>query len=179
MQKKQICTSRTFATEIEDLAQLKSAMINFLSRCAQKLRYQKSNCGEMKLFISTNRFKDSEIKNNRMILVKFNTATDSTLEMAQSLDIALKSIFEIGVKYKKAGVILSDLVPNNSIQLNIFDDTNYTKHSNLMDVVDKINLKQGKNILILASENPKAIGMGRQRISPCYTTQWDKLLKVK
>ena len=177
--KKQICTSRTFAKEINDFEELKSALVNFLSRSAQKMRQQKCSCGEMKIFIATNRFKDSDTSYNKVALVKFNTATDSTLQMVNSLENALRSIFDSGVMYKKAGVILSDIIDSNSVQLNFFDDVNYAKHTNLMNIVDKINSTQGKNIIILASENSKAVGMGRSKLSPCYTTNWNELLKVK
>ena len=36
----------------------------------------------------------------------------------------LKSIYKEGYIYKKAGVIVGNLIPNNQIQLNLFDNLN-------------------------------------------------------
>ncbi len=177
--KKQICTSRTFAKEINDYEELKGALMNFLSRCAQKLRVQNSTCCQMRIFMTTNRFKEDTSYKSSSAIARFDTSTDSTLQMAKALDILLNSIYDKGVMYKRAGVILEDILPANCVQLNIFDNVNYSKHSKLMEVIDKINSEQGKNILILAAENSGAISMGRSKLSPCYTTSWDDLLTVK
>lgn len=177
--KKQICTSRTFSKELEDYEEIKGALVTFLSRCANKLRQQKSTCSVMRIFLSSNRFKDTEGLNNRMALIKFDTSTDSTLEMVKGLVVAFNRIYQKNIQYKRAGVILSDIVPSASVQLNLFDNVDHSKHSKLMDVIDEINFKQCKNILILASEDSNAISIGRSRLSPCYTTKWDDIIIVK
>ena len=54
-----------------------------------------------------------------------------------------KRIFKKNINYKKAGVILTDLTPSNSKQLNLFQNTGNT-HGDLMKTIDKIHLRFGE-----------------------------------
>ena len=57
---------------------------------------------------------------------------------------ALKDIYRPGYAYKRAGVILTGIVPSNAIQGNLFDSKDRAKETLLMEVVDEINRKGEK-----------------------------------
>ena len=54
-------------------------------------------------------------------------------------------MFQDKIDYKKAGVIVTSLVPNNSYQLGIFENEDY-RHKPLMKTMDYINSKYGEKI---------------------------------
>ena len=53
-----------------------------------------------------------------------------------------EALFEPGLKYLKAGVILGELVPDDSIQGNLFIEKAHNQYRYLMDVIDNINFSQ-------------------------------------
>lgn len=75
-----------------------------------------------------------------------------TLPMASQctpvlLKVALtgtKWVYQEGVRFKKAGVVMMGLVPDTLVQGNLFDDDASRERSRrLMQVVDKINGRMG------------------------------------
>jgi len=82
--------------------------------------------------------------------------------------------------YKKSGIILNDLIPEEIDQLSFFDTAN-PKHLTLSKVMDEINSKYGRNTIVIASSGlgKKDWKMSRKLISPKYTTQWDELPEIK
>lgn len=177
--KQQICTSRSFAKELTDYEDLHASITAFTSISAEKLRKQQSACGQILVFIYTNRFRDDMPQAYESKVIRFETPTDSTLELADYATQALQAIYKKGLGYKKAGVILGEIQPKSLLQKNLFDTTDREKHTRLMAVVDTINQSEGRNTLILAAQGFDALKMNRNHLSPSYTTSWDDILKVK
>lgn len=65
---------------------------------------------------------------------------------------ALRFVFckEGGYHYKKAGVIVWNIVPNFAIQTNLFDTIDREKQSRLAAAIDAINRKNGHNTIKVA-----------------------------
>jgi DNA polymerase V len=95
---------------------------------------------------------------------------------------ALKHIFKEGYEYKKAGVIVTGIVPCNAFQQNLFDQVDRAKQQTLMDVFDSINEKLGKDPVKLAIQNFPCANTAwltqRSKLSSCYTTRWADILKA-
>jgi DNA polymerase V len=90
------------------------------------------------------------------------------------------SIYQPGKSYKKAGVILSGLVPDASIQSNLFEPTSKSVGRFLMEMVDNINFSMRDDVVKFASSGIKRNWKMRQEFhSPRYTTRWDELYQVK
>lgn len=175
--KKQICVSRSFhevKTEYEDL---RTTVALFTSMTAEKLRRQNSVCGEVTVFVTTNRFGMDYYSDST--LIKFETPTDSTIELIKYAADGLKKIYRKELKYKKAGIILSAISPKNSVQKSFFDTIDKEKHNKLMTVIDGLNRVQGRGTLVVASQGFEGIKMNRQYLSQRYTTDWNELIKVK
>ena len=82
-------------------------------------------------------------------------------------------------QYKKAGVMVSAITPDNQAQLNLFSEES-PKHKSLMQVMDKLNNYYGDHKLVLGSQDlSKKWKMKQERLSPCYTTKLTDILKVK
>jgi DNA polymerase V len=89
-------------------------------------------------------------------------------------------LYETGTMYKKAGVMLSGIVPDNSIQGNIFLPENKNCERKLMDMIDNVNFSQRDDVLKFAASGTTRDWKMRQELrSPRYTTRWNELFEVR
>jgi DNA polymerase V len=98
--------------------------------------------------------------------------------MIKAANKALQEIFQRGCGYKKAGVIATGIIPKDSIQANIFDTTDHSRHSKIMQAIDKINSSIGNDTVIIASQKFSEVKMRHEHRSPRYTTSWDDIPTV-
>ena len=177
--KKQIATTRTFDRDIDDYEELHHRIAQYVASCAEKLRRQRSLCGEINVFLLTNRHKEylPQHYENRMEIL--SVPTDSTLELTSHAVRLLRRIFRPGFAYKRAGVILSDLRSKGGIQTDLFDATDRNKHDRLMEAVDALNDRFGRHRLVTAAEGFEPFKMNRNHLSQRYTTDWQQIIKAK
>lgn len=176
--KKSITVSRSFTHEITDFETLSTALASFVSSAIDKLRSQKSATGQVTIYIQTGRFSKGTFYNESRVH-KFDVATDAFTEVIAVATNMLKSIWRSGVGYKKVGVLLTDIIPKSSVRGGFFDQTDRFKQSSLMDVVDTINSRYGKNTIISARRGFDLLPVVGKNQSPSYTTLWSDILTVK
>ena len=93
---------------------------------------------------------------------------------------ALDEIYKNGFIYHKIGVILTDLTPKKTQQLDFFTIDKNEKTDKLMKALDDINSLMGKGTLRYGSEGSKKDDwFKRNRCTPAYTTRWKELPIVK
>ncbi len=178
--KKQIISSRSFSHPVFQLSDLKEAVASYVSTAAEKLREQDSICAYIQVFVHTNRFKNTTQYYNSAS-VKIPVPTSSTVELIKTAHRALETIFKKGIEYKKAGVILNDIMDREDFRFALFDDKEaYVRNESLMKVMDQINNSFGSNVLRSAScgGTKSHWKMRSQMRSSCYTTRWSDLLKI-
>ena len=145
---KSIMYSRTFAHMTDSQATLFKELSNYATSATRRLREQGSICGAVTVFLATNRHRTDLAQYNIDDTIKLTTATDDTRLIIEAVRILLERIFKPQHHYKQAGVILSQLQSNGSVQLDLFapevaDDTSRQKR--LMRAIDTINERFGKN----------------------------------
>lgn len=176
--KKMIATTRSFEkmhTKIEDISERVST---FTTSCAEKLRRQNSHCNMIMVFVHTNYFRKDQPQYSRNIIIKTDFPTNSTIELNHYAQIGLKAIFREGYHYKKAGVIVMGLTPNNETQLSLFNTSN-PKHQPLMSVIDKMNKSYGKNKVKFATQSlGRQWKMKQEKLSKCYTTKINDVINI-
>lgn len=178
--KKQICTSRAFGQTVTDIDSLEEAVSSYASICTSKLRKQKSCAQSLMVFIHTNNFREDLPQYFKNCIVKLPVPTSSTPEIVHYALSALRNIYRKGYCFKKAGVIIMDIVPDRAIQGNIFDTVDREKHKRLMEVVDKLNSGFTKNNLTLAIQGGRRKWKLKQELlSPCYTTRLSDVIMIK
>lgn len=178
--KKTICTSRAFGQTIADLEGLKESVSTYAAICAEKLRKQKSCALSLMVFIHTNNFREDLPQYLQNCVIELPVATNSTLEIVKYALIALKRIYKKGYQFKKAGVTITEIIPDAAIQTNIFDNVDREKHARLMSVVDQLNDGFKKNNLRLAvQEGSRRWRLKQEKLSPCYTTRISDVLHFK
>ena len=177
--KKEICTSRSFGTMVTELDELKQAVSMYATRCAEKLRMQNSCTNLVEVFVHTNPFRPDLPQYKNVRLVRLPVASNSTLTIVQSALRGLESIYMKGYQYKKAGVIVSGLVPSNTIQYNVFHSTDEDRHMRLMTAMDKVNDREGRDVLRVAEQGfTRRWTLRQERLSPCYTTRWADFMTI-
>ena len=177
--KKNICTARSFGTEIKELSKLKEAIGSHANTCATKLRKEKSCCTTVSVFLSTNPFKPQAKQYNPYKMIQLDVPTNDSMEIVKTAIKGLESIYRDDYIYKKAGVIVGRAVPQEEIQLSIFDALDRKKRKNINRVVDKINSLMGKNKVYLAVQGTgRKWKLKQEKLSPCYTTRFTDILEV-
>ena len=178
--KKSICTSRSFAIEIKEYSRMSEYISMFSSRCSEKLRSEKACARSISVFMYTNRFKPKVKQYSGYFSMNFHTATSDTITITKLAIKCLKKIFRSGYLYKKAGIILSDIIPKNQVQLNLFETTDRNKTDKLMKTIDRVNGNMGRDILKLSSSGiNNKWKIGKEKLSPCYTTRWEDILHIR
>jgi len=178
--KQNICTSRSFGEYVKTLPEMLEAVTTHAGGCARKLRRQQSCAKELLVFIQTNRFSDHpQYHNSKKIILP--TATNSNLELIRYAKIGLEQIFIPGYLYKKAGVIVSNIMQADNVQLNLLDTTDHAKEQTLMQFIDGLTEKFGKDTVKVAcqgTQQKKDWNLKREHLSPCYTTRLDQILTI-
>jgi DNA polymerase V len=174
--KKQIIVSRSFGKRVTKLEELEEAIAVYTSRAAEKLRSQGSACGIMQVYIRTGRHNPHDPYYANSAVVQFATATSDTRRMIQAAKQLMHSLYREDYRYAKAGVMLYDINPANTLQSNLFAIPDSPKSQQLMQTIDALNHRFGKNAIACGYTNaPHAWAMQRNNISPSYTTEWKEL----
>ncbi len=151
--KKTICTSRSFGDMVGGLDSLKAAVATFASSCANKLRGEGSGAKSVTVFLCSNRFRDDLEQYGNAASTCFLTPTSDTMEITQAALAILARIYMKGIMYKKAGVIVSDIVPLSPCQADLFDPiANRPQRAKLMKAMDALNHRYGLKTIRLAVE---------------------------
>lgn len=181
--KKMITTTRMFGTPVKDMSDVKEAVATYTSRAAEKLRRQQSAAKNVYVFVvpqenyTTGKFHHGPSVGNHVILPFATSNTNQLIKPALEL---VEQLFEPGRKYKKAGVILSGLEPDENIQGNLFISQPQNGQRLLMDMVDNVNFSMRSDILKFASSGVKKNWKMRQELrSPRYTSRWEELCEIK
>lgn len=178
-QKKSIAITRSFPKQISSFDLLRERITTFASVCAEKLRQQNSCCNTIivMLVIDKHKYQVPRYYLNMVFTLPFST--NSTLTLSSTALDMLKKLHENNqnIKFKKAGVIVTDLIHENKKQLVLFDEEN-PKHHNLMKTIDTLNKKNGKKVLRLATQDIKTWNMNQNFLSPRFTTKFNEILEI-
>ncbi len=152
----------------------------YVSRAAEKLRKQKSFAGSIYVYIRTSPFRPDDPFYSNGMTIPMPSPTDDTRQLVNVALWGLKHIYKANFNYAKAGIMLSELVPSEGVQVDLFSNGQVTlKSDELMAAIDQINCKMGKGSIKLASEGfRKPWKMKQENKSPSYTTKWEDVPKA-
>jgi DNA polymerase V len=180
-QKKSIATTRSFPKQIAEFDDLRERVATFASVCAEKLRKQKSCCQTIivMLVIDKHKYESQKYYFNKAVTLPF--ATNSTLTISTIAIAMLKELHKgnEGVKFKKAGVIVTELIDEDKKQLQLFEEEN-PKHLAIMKAMDYLNAKIGDRKVKLGTQNLNLTwNMNQNHLSPRFTTRFNEILEIK
>jgi DNA polymerase V len=143
------------------------------------MRRQGLACPVLQVFAMSNPFKLSEPQYAGSKTVHLPVASSDTCKLVAAALGGLCAVWRRGVRYKKAGVILLDLVADRSVQGDLWEAPDTPRSKALMRAVDRLNAEHGRDAVRLAASGVRqGWGLRAERRSPRYTTDWDELLRV-
>lgn len=178
-----IMASRSFGEMQTDKIALAQALSSHAARAAEKLRQEGLLAKRVIIFLRSNRHRPELAQYNPHAAVPLVHPTQDTRVITQTALKSLDAIFKEGIAYKKAGILLEELLPPSQRQTDLFlplDPVALAKSERVMNVLDHINAKYGRQTLRLASQGyEKGWTLRAEKRSPCYTTQWSDLPRVR
>jgi DNA polymerase V len=179
--KKEIMSSRSFGRPITSKQELAEAISTYAARACVKLRAEHSIAGGVYVFMHTNEFRQDQKQYANAISQQLIYPSDDTGAIITAAKICLERIYRPGFLYKKAGIMLLNLMPNHIKQYDILaTQTHPEKKIALMQTLDKINHHFGADIIFSCAQGiDQNWKMRRNKMSKRYTTQWKELAIAK
>lgn len=175
--KKQIICSRSFGELQTEAGATFAAVAAHTARAGVKLRSQGSKTQSITVFIRTSPFNQRPFYGGHYT-VRLATPTSDTRVLLQAAQSGFNEIFRDGYHYKKAGVILNEITGTQN--LDAYSPLDSSKQDKLMQTIDFINDKFGRDSVYIAAEATKTEWkMKRESVSAAFTTVIRELPKVK
>ena len=170
--------SRSFGTEVRAYDELANAITMFATDAARSIREANLIASSVSVFIETNRFGKGPY-HAPSHSEALSPASNNTKHVVRAALTALKHIYREGLAYKRAGVMLLDLVEAGQAQVSLFD-THDPKDDRLSEAFDAINDKFGPRSIQFGPAAQAGSWQSSSAFrSPCYTTRWEDIPKVK
>lgn len=168
--KKGITSSRTFGKVVTSIEEIKEAIASFIAIAATKLRSQESMASRLTVFVYD---RDRRVESATTTL---SIPTSFTPDLIHHAFRLLELLFVPAKGYRKAGVMLQEIVSDKEVQLDFFADP---RNKDLMKLVDRINRIHGDGTIFFGAEGTqKAWASIRKNVSSHFTTSWDELLTI-
>lgn len=181
--KKMIATTRMFGRNVTKLDDIKEALATYTSRAAEKLRRQNCVASMINIFVVAKEENYSANFTQGSTISGYETLPVPTFVTSELIAPAMRlaeQIFKPGKEYKKAGVMLSGIVPAIAIQNNLFFPEKESNKKALMSILDNLNFSMRDDKVKFASSGVNTDWkMRREFRSPRYTSRWEELREVK
>lgn len=179
--KKQICCSRSFGQMIFDAEPLSEAIAAFATIAARKLREQASAAVSLCVFIHTNAFREDMDQYHASNFRVLPEPTADTMTITAAAIEALRPIYRRGYGFKKAGIIITEIVPAANIQQSLFGNADdRLRRRRLMNVVDNINSStMARDMVHVATRAPLESCVRCEHASRRFSTRLSDIIVVK
>ncbi|HAL44771.1 MAG: hypothetical protein A2Y12_20275 [Planctomycetes bacterium GWF2_42_9] len=174
--KKSVSVSRMFGEAIETKEQLMESAATYTARAAEKLREQHAAAGLITVYVATSQFIKDTYFNS--LTVKLNVSTNNTFELINAAVWCIENLYRENCQFKRCGIILNDLVPQENVQHSLFDNTDRQKSKRLMEAIDKINCKGDASLRWAVEGLNQSWQVRFKRLSKRYTTNWKEIPEV-
>ena len=178
--RKNTCCSRSFGKPVTDLDELEEAVANYGVRAARKVRSEGSLASGLQVFIMTNRFREDQPQYANSRTLSLDEPTDDPIRIVQNAKRLLRGMFRPGYAYKKAGVILLDLVSSSFRQGLLFEEHGSSRRSEFVNAVEEAASRYGAGGAFWGGQGiGKQWRMRREMRTPRYTTSWNEIPVMK
>lgn len=165
----QVMVSRSLKDAVTELPRLREILCLFVEKAGRILRQEEMMAAEVHVVLRTSRYEEEKLYANSAFEV-LDMHTDDNRVFAEAANRLLEKIYRPGYPYRKIGVLLTGLLPQECVQPT-FDHPDAAP-SALMGVLDKLQ-KSGLDVHF--ANRASTLPWKREFSSPCYTTSWDDL----
>lgn len=181
--RKTLINSRSFGRRVTKKEDLAEALAMHCSVAAERLRKEKMEAGAISVHMQTSRHSE-EPYFHATASIKLPFPTNSTTFIIKAAREALDVCYQPGHGFMKGGIVLFDLQEEGTRQLTLMETVaspEREKQTRLMQALDKVNSKFGRDSIRYMSQGPKDAfwHMQRKRLSGAFTTRWADLPVVK
>jgi len=178
--KKTTMVSRTFGVGTDRLTDLEEAVASFALSAAEKIRKDKLAANTITLFFHTDFHRKDREHYSPSGTTSFLAPTNDSFTIIQTALTMLRTLYRRNYIYRKAGVMLGDLIPGDEVQLTLFDTGESPVRRQLLLAMDAVNGRFGKETV-----KPAILGTGgkpwklkQSKRSGRFTTCWDEVIEV-
>jgi DNA polymerase V len=176
---KNICIGRSFGNMLTDPEIIREAVSTFASTCSEKLRKKNLSATIIHVFIESNPFRPDLPQHNQITAFTFPEPVNYAPTLIKQAVKMLNTIYKPGICYKKAGVMVSGIEPSNPMQQNLFTPVLSKENNALMNCMDTVNEKYGRNTIRIASQGfERKWWLRQEKLSPGFTTRWNEILTI-
>lgn len=158
-----VSESRTFPFDTDSYDYIRARIAIYTADCARKLRAMDGRCDAITVFLRSNRFHTEEGYYAPQGCIRFGRPVADTQLLVKAATECLKSIIIPGVRYKRAGVLLSGITRVGPVTPSLFDEpspmpdadapaADTRRTSRLLAAIDRLNSDVGAPCLRLASQ---------------------------
>ena len=176
--RKSIQSTRSFNRPLLTTRELHTALADFCAQVAEKLRKQHACARTVGIFFATDRFNPNVPLIQRTAIHSFDVATADPREFSAATRHLLEGIYTDGIPTKRAGVWV-DGIEHAAIQRGLFDRVDRERQKRLLQTIDSVKLKMGRDSLRLASQEHVESIVSSELRSPSYSTKLSDILRVK
>lgn len=174
-----IMSSRSFRESSTELTVLEDAVAYHVRHIAADLRAQKQRTKTLTVSIRPSRHSDFLLQGVSLQQV-FDTPTNDVFLLLKTAQNLLHKAFRSNVPYKKVGVLVSGLQSEGITQQSLFGEVVNKQNKELMDVVDGINQRSGRELITIGNRYRASQWQARKDMqSPAYTTKWTDVALVR
>ena len=176
--RKSIQSTRSFNRPLLTTRELHTALADFCAQVAEKLRKEHACAQTVGIFFATDRFTPNVPLIQRTAIHSFDVATADPREFSAATRHLLEGIYTDGIPTKRAGVWV-DGIEHAAIQRGLFDRVDRERQKRLLQTIDSVKLKMGRDSLRLASQEHVESIVSSELRSPSYSTKLSDILRVK
>ncbi len=180
IERKQMCSSRSFSEPLMAIEELKLAISRFTENLSAKLNKQQCCASTIGVYISTNLHKRDKSDCN-IAFYTFEEPTDNIILLTKTAINLLQTLYQEGVEYVKAGVLVPQVEAKHALQRNLFVSAKTReKHQELMKTLNIINSKSTirDKVHLLSAHTNKSI-VKSEHLSRAFTTKFADMIEVK
>ncbi|MDR2696171.1 MAG: Y-family DNA polymerase [Deltaproteobacteria bacterium] len=173
-------SSRSFGERVAHKEHLAEALAMHAALAGERIRKEKLEAGGMAVHIRTARHGQGPFY-DKTAEILFPSPTSNTRRFIRATQEGLNAIFQQGLLYAKAGVMLFDLNDKAGRQGSLMDiaapDEQKKRDKKLMAALDALNKRFGRGAVRFGAEGAADAPwhMKHTRRSPRYTSAWDDL----
>lgn len=180
--KEQLIYSRSFSKKITDVRDMEQVISIYAQRVSERLRAQGSVAGHLSAWAATGWADENTIAHTGHVGVPLPTHTSDPITLTRAAMAIRTKLFPApGIRYARAGIVLTDLRPIGAQQpLSLF--AHEFESRGVGEALDAITRKMGKESVgvgLAGLKTPQSWEMKREMLSRRATTHMDELVRVR